>query len=465
MEPVPDKGRRRVRAGFRGRATLAFAAGALVIAATLSLPAFFASRAYLTSQRDGSARRQAYANARLVRNVLRGPDADPARLLASLQREEGADAVFRVGGRWFASSVATGRDALPGDLVKVAARGHAGWQRYRLRGKPVIAVGVPIPAVDATYFEVDRLSQLDSALRAMSIALLLAGLLTTLGGALVGFVLSGNLVRPIRRLASRAEALAAGESTELGEVPPELAPLVGSLNRIIESYSTRAERGARFASDVSHELRAPLAALSAAVDVMQRRRDQFPGGTTVALDALSEQIEGFQGLVLDLLEMSSIDAGRAELDAEPCDVREVVASALGTIGAADVPVTVDAGVPDRVVLDRRRIAQALANLVENARRYGGGATALTVRRCDGNVRVAVEDRGPGVVPADRERIFERFERGSLPARADVPKGTGLGLALVREHAALHGGRAWVEDVDPGGGGGARFVIEIPVRTP
>ncbi|HEX2851570.1 MAG TPA: HAMP domain-containing sensor histidine kinase [Acidimicrobiales bacterium] len=462
---MPARRRLSVRTGFRARATLAFAAGAVLIAVMLSVPAFFASRSYLTSQRESSARRQAYANARLVRNVLRSPDADPARLLGSLQRDEGTDAVFRVGDKWFASSVATSRDALPGDLVAVVGRGHAGWQRYRLRDQPVIAVGVPVPAVNAMYFEVNRLTQLDSALRAMSLALLLASIVTTIGGGIIGFILSGNLVRPIRMLAARAEAVAAGDATAFDEADAELAPLVGSLNRVIEGYATRAEREARFASDVSHELRAPLAALSAAVDVMQRRRTQLPDGTTVALDALSEQIDGFQALVLDLLEMSRFDAGRAELVAEPTDLRELITHALASIGAWDVPVLVDPAVPSRLVVDRRRIAQALVNLVENARRYGGGATAVKAWHEADAVRLAVEDHGPGVLAEDRERVFDRFERGSLPSRADVPKGTGLGLALVREHAALHGGSAWVEDVDPAGDGGARFVIEIPVRTP
>lgn len=465
---VPVEGRRRrvsVRAGFRARATLAFAAGAVLIAATLALPAFFASRSYLTSQREASARRQAFANARLVRNVLRSPDADPSQLFGSLQREEGTDSVFRAGGRWFASSVATSRDSLPADLVKVVEEGHAGWQRYRLNGKSVIAVGVPVPAAGALYFEVDRLSQLDSALRAMSLALLLASVVTVIGGAIIGFILSGNLVRPIRMLAARAEAVAAGDATAFDEADVELAPLVGSLNRVIEGYATRAERESRFASDVSHELRAPLAALSAAVDVMQRRRGQLPDGTTVALDALSDQIDGFQTLVLDLLEMSRFDAGRAELVAEPADLRELIRHALVSISADDVPVFVDPAVPPRLVVDRRRIAQVIVNLVENARRYGGGATAVKAWRHGLAVRIAVEDHGPGVLPEDRERVFQRFERGSLPARKDVPKGTGLGLALVQEHALLHGGSAWVEDVDPDQGGGARFVIEIPMRTP
>ncbi len=114
----------------------------------------------------------------------------------------------------------------------------------------------------------------------------------------------------------------------------------------------------------------------------------------------------------------------------------------------------------RVVVDKLRFERIVANLLENAQRYAGGATRV-VAELDGKwVRVAVEDRGPGVPDEERERIFDRFSRGSSGRRRGAGDGTGLGLAIVAEHARLLGGRVWVE---PNGSRGARFVVELPLH--
>src|SRR5690606_33406177 len=132
-----------------------------------------------------------------------------------------------------------------------------------------------------------------------------------------------------------------------------------------------------------------------------------------------------------------------------------------TRGFDGVPVEGPEPLPVRV--DRRRIQQVLSNLLENAQRYAGGATHVRLEQVpagDGGerVRVRVEDRGPGVAPAEREAIFERFARGRASESPNSPAGTGLGLAVTRQHVELHGGRIWVEDRP---GGGASFVVELP----
>jgi two-component system, OmpR family, sensor histidine kinase MtrB len=107
----------------------------------------------------------------------------------------------------------------------------------------------------------------------------------------------------------------------------------------------------------------------------------------------------------------------------------------------------------------------IANLLDNAAKYGDGAERVAVERVGGEVRIVVEDRGPGVPEADRERVFERFSRGAaVVGRRSTGEGVGLGLSLVREHVSLHGGRVWVEerfDGEPG----ARFVVALPVESP
>lgn len=453
-------GTSRLRFGHRARATVVFAVAAGLVSVLLAVIAYTTSRSYLTDQRDRSARDRAFINARALRDQLRRPDADPGAALADLAPEEGATSLVRVDGEWYSSSVALEADDLPRDALGEAEAGAAAWERYDLRGVPHLAVAVPIKAVDAIYAEIVPLHQLESTLETLGASLLIGAGATTLAGAALGFVAAGRLVRPLRRLAARAEAIAAGDTAQLGDIEndPELAPLVQSLKRLLDDTSRRVEQGTRFVSDVSHEIRAPLAALSAAVDVMKRRRAHLPERSAYALDLLEEEIDEFQRLVLDLLEMSKIDAGRAELLLEPTDCRALVASAVALVDA-DPAVTIADDVPSTALLDRRRIGQVLVNLLENARRYAGGATEVVVCRPDAHVlRFLVRDRGPGVPEEERSRIFDRFERGDHGQRG--PSGSGLGLALVTEHTRLHGGRVWVEDANDGPG--ARFVVEVPL---
>jgi two-component system sensor histidine kinase MtrB len=453
---VMDGGRTRFQASHRVRATVTFAAAAAVVSVAVAGIAYAASRSYLTDQREEAGRERAYLDARIVRDQLRSPVADPGAALAAIAPEEGVTALVRVDGAWFSSSVAVDADQLPVDVLDAAGDGLAGWKRTSIRGAPHLVVAVPLPAVDAVYAEVIPLRRLDEALGTIGRALVIAAALTTIAGAGIGFLAAGRLVRPLRRLAEQAEAIARGQVADLADVPdPELRPIVGSLNRAIEGYVERVEAGTRFASDVSHEVRAPLATLTAAIEVMQRRRHQLPEQTAAALDVLAEQVSSFSELVLDLLEISVIDAGRAELRAERSAAEPLVRAAAAAVGAPEVSIHIAPDVPAEFLVDRRRLAQALGNLLENARRYAGGATGISVERHHDRLRFIVEDRGPGVDEAEREAIFGRFERGEHGRSG--PRGTGLGLALVAEHAALHGGRAYVEPRD---GGGARFVVEV-----
>jgi signal transduction histidine kinase len=131
-----------------------------------------------------------------------------------------------------------------------------------------------------------------------------------------------------------------------------------------------------------------------------------------------------------------------------------------------MPVEIEEGARDVVAsVDKRRVVRIVANLLDNARKYGGGAERVAVERIGGELRIVVEDGGLGVAEEDRERVFERFSRASaVVGRRSTGEGVGLGLALVREHAALHGGRVWVEDRFDGRSG-ARFVVALPVEAP
>jgi two-component system, OmpR family, sensor histidine kinase MtrB len=170
-------------------------------------------------------------------------------------------------------------------------------------------------------------------------------------------------------------------------------------------------------------------------------------------------------MVEDLLEISRIDAGAASLALDDVSVPELVENAVRLTGHGDVPLEIEPGAHHVVAsVDKRRVVRVIANLLDNAAKYGGGAERVSVERVGGEVRIVVEDRGAGVPEGDRERVFERFSRGAaVVGRRSTGEGVGLGLALVREHVTMHGGRVWIEDRFDGESG-ARFVVALPVEA-
>jgi two-component system sensor histidine kinase MtrB len=233
-----------------------------------------------------------------------------------------------------------------------------------------------------------------------------------------------------------------------------------------EALQVRVERDARFASDVSHELRSPLMTLAASVEVMEARREEIPDRAQSALDLLSGDVTRFQGLVEDLLEISRFDAGAIRLHMEELLAAEFVRQAIAVSSLPQTPVRVSERAELALIRgDRRRLARVIANLIDNARAYGGGEPEMSIDVINpddepiSHITIVVEDRGPGVPEEERELVFERFARGGGAGRRTGSDGAGLGLSLVDEHVRMHGGRVWVEDrLD--GESGARFVIEI-----
>jgi two-component system, OmpR family, sensor histidine kinase MtrB len=187
-----------------------------------------------------------------------------------------------------------------------------------------------------------------------------------------------------------------------------------------------------------------------------------------ALALLEADVRRFQRMVRDLLEISRPDGG-SDLALEEVEVGELIFNAVSS-SARSVPdsqvprIAVDPAVAHaRMWVDKRRFERIIGNLLENAALYGGGADTVQVdagtSQQEPTVCIAVSDHGPGVASTERQHIFERFYRGQASGRRGAGTGTGLGLALVAEHVRLHHGQVWVEDAP---GGGARFVIELPL---
>jgi signal transduction histidine kinase len=221
----------------------------------------------------------------------------------------------------------------------------------------------------------------------------------------------------------------------------------------------RIEREVSFTSDVNHELRSPLTTLAASLAVLEGRRHELPERSRQALDLLGAEVRRFRRLVDDLLEISRIDAGLSDVSLSEVALADLVER---SVAATSVPVPVESteqARESRVLVDKRRFERIIANLLDNAQRYAGGATRVAVAAEDGVARVAVEDEGPGVPAEERQRIFDRFSRGSSGRRRGLGDGTGLGLAIASEHARILKGRLYVED---NGARGARFVVELPL---
>jgi signal transduction histidine kinase len=291
--------------------------------------------------------------------------------------------------------------------------------------------------------------------------LVLGASLTTVGGAVAGWLASRRLMRPLGDVALAAQAMSAGDLKRRLEVghDPDLEPVAESFNEMAESLEARIERELRFTADVSHELRTPLTAMASAVSLA--RRSEISGRVKFAVDVLDDQVDHLRRLTLELLEISRIDAGVSELRLDDIDVEEATRQALASAGvdAATLTSRLEGDVLQR--LDRTRYDRVMANLLENADRYGGGVMAVELLRLDDHLIVRVDDAGPGVPLDERTAIFGRFHRGSIEQPPDRPKGTGLGLALVDEHVRMHGGTATVTDSP---WGGARFVISLPRHT-
>lgn len=444
------------RPPLRTRAMLAFGGLAAVVSTLLAVVCFEVTRSTLIQQRERVAERQAYVNARSVDNGLTRDPATPSAALADVQTSGQGFALVRVDGTWYSSSVTGDRSDVPGSLVTAIDAGAAARQRVHLDSGPAVAVGVPLSSAGSgpAYVELVPMSEVSDAINRIRQGLILAAAVTTLAGVLAGRWASARILRPVSRTAEAANRISEGALDRRLESDgdADLEPLVQSFNNMVDGLQSRIEREARFASDVSHELRTPLAAMLSALSVA-RRRVKEPAATE-ALDHLQHEVDRFTTLITDLLEISRVEAGVAELVLEEVEPQAFVADVLTSMDRESVPIVVERDAPARIRLDTRRMAQIVVNLVQNADNYGGGATGIRLGGDTGHLRLIVDDAGPGIPPDQRDLVFERFVRGDDPS---VP-GTGLGLALVKEHVRLHEGSVVIKRSPEGG---ARFVVTIP----
>jgi len=304
---------------------------------------------------------------------------------------------------------------------------------------------------------------------------LLAGLGLVLFVAMIAVLVTRQVVRPVRVAARTAARVAGGDlsqrirvsgSDDIARLGQSFNEMAGSLQRQIQQLEQLSRLQRRFTSDVSHELRTPLTTIRMASEVLYTRRADFPPQVARSAELLQAELDRFEGLLADLLEISRYDAGVARLEAEDIDLRSVVARVVESqrVLAARQGSEIVTHVPDELVpveIDSRRVERILRNLIGNALDYGEGRPVIvTVAADDAAAAVTVRDHGVGMRPGEVGLVFNRFWRGD-PSRSRLTGGTGLGLAISLEDARLHGGwlQAWGDR-----GSGAQFRLTLPRRV-
>jgi two-component system, OmpR family, sensor histidine kinase MtrB len=383
-------------------------------------------------------------------------------------------------------SRATGRvelDSIPADLRAAVARDPSTvWYRYvplryddRSGTVPGVAFGAQMTVPTAGAYQLYFLFPLTQEQRTLGLVL---GRLATVGTLLVlllaaiAYLVTRSVVTPVRMAAHVAERIAAGglaeRMPERGE--DDLARLAVSFNEMATTLQrqirqledlSRVQR--RFVSDVSHELRTPLTTVRMAADVIHEARSSFDPHLARSAELLHTQLDRFESLLTDLLEISRFDAGAAVLEAEASDLRDICRRVIDSVE----PLAQHYGSTIRFVapriactaeVDARRIERIVRNLLLNALEYGEGRDIIVRVALSGDaVAITVRDHGVGLRPGESALVFNRFWRAD-PARPRGTGGTGLGLSIAMEDAHLHGGwlQAWGEP-----GAGSQFRLTLP----
>jgi two-component system sensor histidine kinase MtrB len=344
--------------------------------------------------------------------------------------------------------------------------------------RPYLVYGTLVPTNAAVHVELYYLFPLDSEVQAadrVRSMLIVTGVALVALLAGVAWLVTRLVVTPVRLAARTAQRLSAGLLDQRMAVHGEddLARLAASFNQMAANLQRQIVRleemsrlQRRFTSDVSHELRTPLTTVRMAADLIFTARDGFEAAVARSAELLQAELDRFENLLADLLEISRFDAGFAMLEAEPIDLVPVVRRVVDRLRplAGRAGALLDAVLPEEPVIaevDPRRVERILRNLIGNAVEHGEGrpvCVRLGVDECA--VAVTVRDRGVGLRAGEEKLVFNRFWRAD-PSRARQTGGTGLGLSISLEDARLHGG--WLESWGAPGQG-AQFRLTLPVRA-
>ncbi|MBX7450578.1 HAMP domain-containing histidine kinase [Mycolicibacterium sp. 3033] len=426
----------------------------------------------------GEETRSLDSSLQLARNTLIDRKADAGAGLAGA-----FDAVLIVPGDGPRAATAAGPiDQIPNSLRDFVKAGQVSYQYATVRtdgfSGPALVIGSPTSSSTAavTNLELYLIFPLNNE---QSTIALVRGTMATGGVVLLGLLaaiallVARQIVLPVRSASRIAERFAEGHLSERMPVRGEddMARLAVSFNDMAESLQrqiTQLEEFGnlqrRFTSDVSHELRTPLTTVRMAADLIHDHAEELDPALRRSTELMVNELDRFESLLNDLLEISRHDAGVAELAVEAVDLRSIVRSALDNVGhlaeEASVEMMVDLPGDDVIAeVDPRRVERILRNLIANAIDHAERKPVRIRMAADADtVAVTVRDYGVGLRPGEEKLVFSRFWRAD-PSRVRRSGGTGLGLAISIEDARLHQGRleAWGEP-----GKGACFRLTLPL---
>lgn len=486
----------RPRRSLVWRIALIFAAAIVVTALALSMSAYFITKAASEKRALDKAISQARFNFFLADAMLPAQpvEADFERLLDAFKiRGDFATLIQTPGGAFVSGPDVTPNLVTPVLREKVA-QGKVAYQTIAAGGKPILVVGGLVRSTQwAFYFFFPQAERLADLARLRNI-LIASGIVLVIVGALAGYLVARGLVRPLRDASVAAVRMAEGDlSIRLPVGEDEFGVLASSFNRMAENLEARMReleagqaRERRFVSDVTHELRTPVAALVGEASLLRSKLQANPEACPPEVRRLTFMIDSdinrLRQLVDDLLEISRLDAKAAETLLEPVEVANFVRQlvrAHGWEGQVTLAPSMDHAVLARESLaganierrfvawtDRRRLERILVNLIDNALRHGAPPVVIAVSAADSAeaaghtigpvIKIAVRDHGAGIPEEHLPHIFERFYKVD-PSRS-ASRGSGLGLAIARENARLLGGDLTAANMPQGG---ACFTLLLP----
>lgn len=357
-------------------------------------------------------------------------------------------------------------------IVSTQSIKFAGEAQARLTFVVGAVVNVPTSGENYEVYHFFPFDEEEELLSNVRLAIVVVGLGLVLLLAAIAYLVARQVVTPVRLARQAAERLASGELNERLKVRGEddLARLANSFNEMAANLALKIHQleelsqvQRQFVSDVSHELRTPLTTVRMAADLLYDAREDFDPMASRSAELMQAQLERFESMLADLLEISRYDAGAATLDLDPVDIRDVVLRAIADSEALAERHTTRFELrlpnePCMAEIDSRRVERILRNLLFNAIEHGEGRDIVVTVGADRDaVAVAVRDHGIGLKTGEDTMVFDRFWRAD-PSRARTIGGTGLGLAISREDATLHGGwlQAWGQP-----GEGTQFRLTLP----
>lgn len=454
---------------FRRRLAIAFIVVAGVSAGALALGAAVTVYSYRTNTFAERAREQVRDDVQLL-----AAGAEPsvvAGRLADAEQPGGPGVIVVAGSEVVSSFAALDLGALPSDLRdRVAAEPGALVEgRTELRTGAALVIGtIETESGAELYFFFPR-EELDRSLRELQITLGLGWLIVVIVAGVAGTVIARQTLRPVRSAADAARSVAEGlldtrlavrSGDEFGEWASSFNEMVAALEQKIGALADARDREQRFAADIAHELRTPIAAVLTAASHLADQRTPDAADVDEIAQIVAASARRLDRLTSELLELHRLQAGQEVLQIEDVDLSAAVGHAVRSHGWLD-RVTIEDRGSLVVATDRRRLDRIVVNLVSNAVQHGGPGIRVRVSRAHEGAWITVTDDGPGIPAADLDRIFDRHYKVSVH-RTSPSGGSGLGLSIAYESAQILGGQLTVTSSI---GQGTTFTLWLPERAP